>query len=101
MNWSDVEEHMRRQQAEIERIDAGGSALEGSEELPLEEYARFKKPMVKMLMVRLSDEQWRLFYDEAKRRGTTPTTLLRMLALEKIQEQRAAEPRPIAEPLRN
>lgn len=45
MSLSNAAERRARQQEEIDRIDAGGSALEGSEELPPEEHARFKKPM--------------------------------------------------------
>jgi len=43
----------------------------------------------KALMVRLADVYWKLLYNEARRRGIGPSTLIRILALEKLQEQAA------------
>ncbi len=87
MTLRHLEERRRRLEEEIARIDAGGSSLEGSETIPSEEQVRFKQPLDKVLMVRLADEHWKLLYDEARRRGIGPSTLIRMLALEKLREQ--------------
>ena len=87
MSLRDAEERRRRLEEEIARIDAGGSSLEGSTPIPLEEYYEFKQPLDKILMVRLADEHWKLLYDEARRRGIGPSTLMRMLALEKLREE--------------
>lgn len=87
MTLQDLEERRRRLEEEIARLDAGGSSLEGSAPIPAEEQYQFKQPLDKVLMVRLADEHWTLLYHEARRRGIGPSTLMRMLALEKLQEQ--------------
>lgn len=87
MTLQDVEERQRRLEEEIARLDAGGSSLEGSTPIPPDEQYQFKQPLDKVLMVHLADEHWQLFYNEARRRGIGPATLLRTLALEKLQEQ--------------
>jgi hypothetical protein len=87
MTLREAEQRQREQDEEIARIDAGGSALEGSTPIPPEEQYQFKQPLDKVLMVRLADEHWQLLYDEARRRGIGPSTLIRMLALEKLREQ--------------
>lgn len=86
MTLRDAEQRQREQDEEIARIDAGGSSLEGSTPIPPEEQYTFKQPLDKVLMVRLADEHWKLLYHEARRRGIGPSTLIRMLALEKLQE---------------
>ena len=87
MTLRDVEERRRRLDEEIARLDAGGSSLEGSTPIPPEEQYQFKQPLDKVLRVPLDDEHWQLLYDEARRRGIGPSALIRMLAMEKLQEQ--------------
>lgn len=87
MALQDLEERRRRLEEEVARLDAGGSSLEGSTAVPEEERYQFKQPLDKVLMVRLADEHWKLLLHEARRRGIGPSTLMRMLALEKLQEQ--------------
>ena len=89
MSLHEAEQRQREQDEEVARIDAGGSALEGSTPIPPEEWYTFKQPLDKVLMVRLADEHWKLLYQEARRRGIGPSTLIRMLALEKLQQQSA------------
>ena len=89
MSPHDVEARRRRLDEEIAGIDAGGSSLEGSTPIPPAEPYTFKQPLDKVLMVRLADDHWKLLSTEARRRGIGPSTLIRMLALEKLQEQAA------------
>ncbi len=86
----DLEELEPAQQREVERIDAGGDAWEGSAPLPEARRPHFKRPMEKVIPVRLSDEHWRALRAEAARQGIGPTTLLRMWAIEKLGGRRSA-----------
>lgn len=81
--WS---EELRR---EVERIDVGGDAWEGSKPLPKARQPHFGSPMDKVLPVRLTTEQWERLHAEARRRGVGPSTLLRMWALEKLDARSA------------
>jgi hypothetical protein len=72
--------------AEVDRIDAGGNAWEGTTPVPEEDRPHFKRPMEKVIPIRVSTEQWGAFRAEAERLGIGPTTLVRMWALEKLQE---------------
>jgi hypothetical protein len=77
-------------QREIERIDAGGDAWnEDDEVVELE----FKRPLDKVVPVRLASEHWYRLYHEARELGVGPTTLARMWILEKLRTlpRRAAE----------
>ena len=73
--------------AEVERIDGGGTAWSETDEITQVE---FKKPLEKVIPVRLSDEHWRLLRQEAQELGVGPSTLLRMWVLEKLRERRRA-----------
>lgn len=72
-------------ESEVERIDQGGTAWSDADEVVQVE---FKKPLEKVIPVRMSDEHWRLLRQEAQELGVGPSTLLRMWVLEKLRERR-------------
>lgn len=87
--------------AEVARIDAGGDAWEGTTPVPEDERPRFKRPMEKVIPIRVSAEQWRALRTEAERLGIGPTTLVRMWALEKLRDvQKSRQSASSATPLR-
>ena len=49
-----------------------------------------KKPLDKVIPVRLSAEKWQQIREEARELGVGPTTLARMWILEKLRQQTAA-----------
>ena len=69
----------------VERIDRGETAW--SDEVVQVE---FKKPLDKVIPVRLSDDHWRQLRREAQELGVGPSTLLRMWVLEKLRDRRAS-----------
>jgi hypothetical protein len=77
-------------QREIERIDAGGDAWNEDDEVVEIE---FKRPLDKVVPVRLASAHWYRLYHEAHELGVGPTTLARMWILEKLRTlpKRAAE----------
>ncbi|HEV8632832.1 MAG TPA: hypothetical protein VG370_01125 [Chloroflexota bacterium] len=79
------------ERAEAERLDATDDALEGTE--PVE--VRVRKPVGKIVPLRISDEQWRTLTREAEELGLRPTTLLRMWVLERLREADRARRRSI------
>lgn len=79
-------EELRR---EVERIDAGGDAWEGSKPVPEARQPHFHQPLDKVLPVRLTTEQWERLHAKARCRGVGPSTLLRMWALEKLDARSA------------
>jgi hypothetical protein len=86
--WSEA---LRR---EVDRLDAGGDGWEGTVPVPEAERPHFKRPMEKVIPIRVSAEQWKAFRAEAERLGIGPTTLVRMWALEKLQDSQAARAIP-------
>lgn len=70
--------------AEIERIDAGGTAVRDDDEVIEVE---IKRPLVVVAPVRLSADDWRALRREAAVLGIGPTTLARMWLLEKLREK--------------
>lgn len=70
-----------RQRREVERIEAGGSVFEGADEVELE----VKRPLDKVVPIRMSAEQWEVLRREARELGMRPTTLLRMWVLERLR----------------
>lgn len=82
MTTKELTEGEERQQREIERIEAGGSVWDGAEEADIE----VKRPLEKVVPIRMSAEQWEVLRREARELGTRPTTLLRMWMLERLRE---------------
>jgi hypothetical protein len=73
------------QTMEIDRIERGGNAWQGTEEAaPLE----VKQPLDKVIPVRLSADHWESLRTEAQELGVGPTTLVRMWVLEKLRNRR-------------
>lgn len=76
---------------EIERIDRGEDAYVASEErLEIE----FKRPLDKVIPVRLAADKWDELYREARELGIGPSTLLRMWTLEKLRSLKRRRSRP-------
>ena len=69
---------------DLERLEAGGDAWEASE--PITEPLVVKRPLDKVLPVRLNDQQWRQVREEANELGIGPSTLLRMWTVEKLRQ---------------
>jgi len=82
----ELQELERDREREIERIDAGGDAWEGT--TPVEDEVEVRKPLDKIIPVRLSDEHWKQLHAEARELGVGPTTLMRMWVLEKLRSLR-------------
>ena len=82
--WSEA---LRR---EVDRLDAGGDGWEGTVPVPEAERPQFKRPMEKVIPIRVTAEQWQALREEAERLGIGPTTLVRMWALEQLRAVRAA-----------
>ena len=71
----------------IENIERGEDAwLNTDEEVEIQ----VKRPLDKVIPVRLPAEQWEELRREARDLGIGPTTLLRMWVLEKLREVRRA-----------
>lgn len=67
----------------IERIEQG-DAWEGTDEVVEVE---MKKPLDKVVPVRLPADKWEALRREAKELGIGPTTLARMWILERLREK--------------
>ena len=68
----------------VTRIDQGESAwLDSDQAVPVD----VKRPLDKVVPVRLSADHWRAVYRAARERGVGPTTLVRMWVLEKLREE--------------
>ena len=65
---------------EIERIEKGDAWDESDEVVQVE----IKKPLDKVIPVRLSAEKWEEMRKEARELGIGPTTLARMWILERL-----------------
>ena len=68
---------------EIERIEKGDAWNESDEVVKVE----IKKPLDKVIPVRLSAEKWEEMRKEARELGIGPTTLARMWILERLRQK--------------
>ncbi|MCL4459782.1 MAG: hypothetical protein M1136_11785 [Chloroflexi bacterium] len=71
---------------EIERIEQGDAWDESDEVIQVE----VKKPLDKVIPVRLSAEKWEELRKEARELGIGPTTLARMWILERLRQRTKA-----------
>jgi hypothetical protein len=71
---------------EIERIEQGDAWDESDEVVQVE----VKKPLDKVIPVRLSAEKWEELRKEARELGIGPTTLARMWILERLRQRTRA-----------
>jgi hypothetical protein len=71
---------------EIERIEQGDAWDEGDVVVQ----AEVKKPLDKVIPVRLSAENWEELRKEARELGIGPTTLARMWILERLHQRTRA-----------
>jgi hypothetical protein len=68
----------------IAQIEDGENAWEGTDEVvPIEA----KKPLDKVIPVRLSAEKWEQIREEARELGVGPSTLARMWILEHLRQR--------------
>lgn len=68
---------------EIQRIEQGDAWDESDEVVQVE----VKKPLNKVIPVRLSGEKWEQLRKEARELGIGPTTLARMWILERLRQK--------------
>lgn len=68
---------------EIARIEAGEDSWQVSE--PMTEPVMIKRPLDKVLQVRLTEEQWQALRARAHSLGLGPATLMRMWVIEKLK----------------
>ena len=66
---------------EVERIEHGDAWDEGDEVVQVE----VKKPLDKVIPMRLSADKWEQLRKEARELGIGPTTLARMWVLERLR----------------
>ncbi len=71
---------------EIERIEQGNAWDESDEVVQVE----VKKPLDKVIPVRLSGDKWEELRKEANELGIGPTTLARMWILERLRQRTKA-----------
>lgn len=71
----------------IEKIEQGDAWEETDEVVQV----NVKKPMDKVIPVRLSSDKWEQLREEARELGIGPTTLARMWILERLREQEKAK----------
>jgi hypothetical protein len=71
---------------EVERIEQGDAWDETDEVVQVE----VKKPLAKVIPVRLSAEKWEELRKEAQELGIGPTTLARMWILERLRHRTKA-----------
>ncbi|MEE8473108.1 MAG: hypothetical protein V3S82_08060 [Dehalococcoidia bacterium] len=72
---------------EIERIEKGDAWEESDEVVQIE----VKKPLDKVIPIRLAAEKWEELRKEARELGIGPTTLARMWILERLRQGTKAE----------
>ena len=77
------------QEQEIERIGAGEAWDEADEVVTLE----VKRPLDKVIPVRLSSDKWEELRREAGALGVGPTTLARMWIMDGLREREASPPK--------
>lgn len=74
---------MGNMEKEVERIEQGDAWDDGDEVVPVE----VKKPLDKVIPVRLSADKWEELRKEARELGIGPTTLARMWILERLRRK--------------
>ena len=67
----------------VEKIERGDAWKETDEVVPVE----VKKPLDKVIPVRLPADKWEQMREEAKELGVGPTTLARMWILERLRQR--------------
>ena len=67
----------------MEEIDRGNAWDEGDEVVQVE----VKKPLDKVIPIRLSADKWEEIRKEAEELGVGPTTLVRMWVLERLRQR--------------
>lgn len=67
----------------VEKIEKGDAWEETDEVVKLE----VKKPLDKVIPVRLSSDKWEQLREEARELGIGPTTLARMWILERLRQR--------------
>ena len=70
----------------VKRIEGGHAWQDDDEVVDLE----VKRPLDKVIPVRLASEQWRLLRREAQEMGIGPSTLARMWILERLRSKAGA-----------
>jgi hypothetical protein len=81
MDTRGLEDLTEEQRRYVERIDAGEDAPEGERV-----EVRVRRPLEKVIPIRMSDDQWKVLTREAEELGVRPTTLMRMWVLERLRE---------------
>ncbi len=71
--------------SEVERIGAGEAWQATDEAIPVQ----VKRPLDKVVPVRLSAEKWEELRREAQELGVGPSTLIRMWVIERLAARRA------------
>lgn len=69
----------------VERIEQGDAWNKTDEVVQIE----VKRPLDKVIPIRLSGDKWQELREEAREMGIGPTTLARMWILERLRQQRA------------
>lgn len=67
----------------VEKIEHGNAREETDEVVPVE----VKKPLDKVIPVRLPADKWQQMREEARELGAGPTTLARMWLLERLRQR--------------
>ena len=85
---------------EIKKIEAGNAWDESDEVVQVEVVqVEVKKPLDKVIPVRLSGDKWEELRREARELGVGPTTLARMWLLERLRQRMQGETKIPLEPL--
>jgi hypothetical protein len=67
----------------VERIEQGNAWEETDEVVPV----KARKPLDKVIPIRLPADQWEQMREEARELGVGPTTLARMWILERLRQR--------------
>ena len=73
----------------VKKIEQGNAWEDTDEVVEIE----VKKPLDKVIPVRLSAEKWELIRQEARELGIGPTTLVRMWVLERLRQRQPIAPK--------
>jgi len=84
-----LEELTPEQRNAIEAFEAGEDIGTG-ERVAME----VRRPLSKVVPIRMSEDQWELLAHEAQELGTRPTTLLRIWVMERLREAGRARTAP-------
>lgn len=68
----------------VEKIEQGEKAWEETDEVV---HVEVKKPLDKVIPIRLSADKWEQIREEAQEMGVGPTTLARMWILERLRQR--------------